>query len=129
MGRILVIDDEPGIRSLLSAILERKGFEVILADSGEKGLSLFRRERPDVTILDLKMPEMDGLAVLKALRAVNQEALVVIFTGAASEMEEEVRALGGVTFIRKEFSFHRLGDTLKRLLHPQAIDRPNPSLQ
>ena len=128
MKKILVIDDEPGIRSLLSAILEQKGFEVIHAENGENGLALFRQERPDVTILDFKMPEMDGLAVLKALRAVNQEALVVIFTGAASEREEEFRALRGVTFIRKEFSFHRLGDTLKCLLHPQVIDRTNPSL-
>ena len=60
MAKILVIDDEPGIRDLLDTLLRRKGYDVVLAESGQKGLDLFRRERPDVIVLDLKMPGMDG---------------------------------------------------------------------
>ena len=52
--KILVVDDEPGIRGLLATILERKGYAVLLAESGKKGLDLFRRERPDLIVLDLK---------------------------------------------------------------------------
>ena len=63
MAKILVIDDESSIRGLLATVLERKGYTVVLADSGVKGLELFTRERPEVIVLDLKMPEIDGLAV------------------------------------------------------------------
>lgn len=68
MAKILVIDDEEGIRHLLDTLLSRKGYTVVLAGSGRKGLELFRRERPDVVVLDLKMPEMDGVSVLKQIR-------------------------------------------------------------
>jgi DNA-binding response OmpR family regulator len=54
MAKILVIDDEPGIRDLLDTLLSGKGHDVILADTGEKGLEVFRRARPDVVVLDLK---------------------------------------------------------------------------
>ena len=65
MSKILVIDDEQGIRHLLHTLLRRKGYDVILADSGEKGLEVFRRERPDVVVLDLKIPGINGLTVLQ----------------------------------------------------------------
>jgi DNA-binding NtrC family response regulator len=121
MSKVLVIDDEEGIRSLLDTLLSRKGYEVVLASSGQKGLELFRRERPDVVVLDLKMPQMDGLTVLKELRRMDLQRPVVVLTGAATpEMEQQVYALGVTEFIEKEFSLHRLGDALKRLLNPST---------
>ncbi len=69
MSKILVIDDEPSIRSLLDTLLSRKGYDVVLAEGGRKGLELFRREHPDAVVLDLKMPEMDGIAVLQQIRS------------------------------------------------------------
>jgi DNA-binding NtrC family response regulator len=117
MPKILVIDDEQSIRNLLDTLLSRKGYEVVLASSGRKGLELFRRERPDVVVLDLKMPEMDGLTVLKELRRIDSQWPVIVLTGAGTpEMEQQVEALGVTEFIEKEFSLHRLGDSLKRLL-------------
>lgn len=117
MAKILVVDDEQGIRNLLDTILRRKGYDVVLAEGGRKGLELFRRERPDVIVLDLKMPEMDGLAVLQQVRSLNPKQPVVILTGAGTpETERKVRALGVTEFVEKEFSLHLLGDSLKRLL-------------
>ncbi len=117
MPTILIIDDEPSIRGLLATLLERKGYDVLLADCGRKGLEVFKREQPAVTVLDLKMPEMDGLAVLRELRALDPAKPVIILTGARSEeLEVEARLLGATAFIEKEFSLHRLGDTLKRVL-------------
>ena len=84
MSKILVIDDEQGIRNLLDTLLSRKGYEVILASNGQKGLELFRRERPDVVVLDLKMPEMNGLTVLQQVRQLNPVQPVVILTGAGT---------------------------------------------
>jgi CheY-like chemotaxis protein len=117
MAKILVIDDEQGIRDLLDTLLRRKGYDVILAASGQKGLELFRRERPDVIVLDLKMPGMDGLTVLRQIRNLDPKKPVIVLTGAGTaEAEEQVRALGATEFVEKEFSLHRLGDSLKRLL-------------
>ena len=123
MAKILVIDDEQGIRELLDALLRRKGYDVVLAEGGRKGLELFRRERPDVLVLDLKMPEMDGLTVLRQIRCLDPRMPVIILTGAGTaEAEQQVRALGVTEYVEKEFSLHLLGDSLKRLLN-----NPDPS--
>ena len=117
MAKILVIDDEPGIRDLLDTLLRRKGYDVVLAENGWKGLELFRRERPDVIVLDLKMPEMDGLTVLQQVRSLDPKTPVIILTGAGTaETEQRVRAMGVTEYVEKEFSLHLLGDSLKRLL-------------
>jgi DNA-binding response OmpR family regulator len=123
MTKILVIDDEQGIRHLLDTLLRRKGYDVVLADSGRQGLELFRRERPDVIVLDLKMPEMDGLTVLREIKNLDPGKPVIILTGAGTaEAERQVRALGVTEYVEKEFSLHLLGDSLKRLLN-----NPDPS--
>ena len=82
MAKVLVIDDEQGIRTLLDTLLSRKGYDVVLAEGGRKGLDLFRRERPDVVVLDLKMPEMDGITVLQQVRSLKPDQPVIILTGA-----------------------------------------------
>lgn len=121
MATILVIDDEPGIRGLLATILERKGYEVVLADNGSSGLALFQRKRPDLVLLDLKMPGLPGTAVLRHLHAIDPDVPVVIFTGVGTEMlKHEVRALGAASCIGKEFSLHELGSTLNQLLPAPA---------
>ena len=123
MAKILVIDDEQGIRNLLDTLLRRKGYDVVLADSGRKGLELFRREHPDVVVLDLKMPGMDGLTVLQQVHSLNPKQPVILLTGAGtSEVEQQVRTHGVTEYVEKEFSLHHLGDALKRLLN-----NPEPS--
>ncbi|HSS29769.1 MAG TPA: response regulator [Nitrospiraceae bacterium] len=95
MAKVLVIDDEPGIRDLLDTLLSRKGYDVVLADSGQKGLEVFRRARADVVVLDLKMPGMDGLTVLQQIRHLYPTQPVIILTGAGNpESEQRVRELG-----------------------------------
>ena len=123
MAKILVIDDEEGIRNLLDTLLRRKGYDVVLAESGPTGLELFRRERPDVVVLDLKMPGMDGLTVLQQVHSLNPKQPVILLTGAGtSELEQQVRAHGVTEYVEKEISLHHLGDALKRLLN-----NPEPS--
>ena len=121
MATILIIDDEQIIRYLLDTLLSRKGYTVVLAESGQKGPELFRRASPDLIILDLKMPGMDGLTVLREIRTLDLQKPVVIMTGYTSaDAEKQARELGVTEFINKEFSLHRLGDTLKRLLPHSA---------
>lgn len=117
MARILVIDDEQGIRDLLDDVLRRKGHEIVLAELGRKGLNLFQRERPHVTILDLKMPDMEGLAVLREIRTLDPKAPVIILTGFGTEEgEQQARELGVTEFLHKGFSLHALGGALNRVL-------------
>jgi DNA-binding NtrC family response regulator len=124
MAKILVIDDDQGILRLLDTLLRRKGYDVVLAENGRKGLELFRREHPDVIVLDLKMPEMDGLTVLQQVRGFNFSQPVIIFTGALTpETEQQVRALGVTEIVGKEVSLGRLEDSLKRLLSPQTLSQ------
>ena len=80
-------------------------------------------------MLDLNMPEMDGVAVLHQVRSFKPDQPVIILTGAGSpEKEQRVRALGVSEFIQKDFSLHRLGDALTRLLKPPTPAAGGPSM-
>jgi DNA-binding response OmpR family regulator len=123
MARILVIDDESSILDLLDTVLRRKGHEVVLAELGRKGMKLFQQEHPHVTILDLKMPDMDGFDVLREIRTLDPNAPVIILTGfGTDEREREARELSVTEFLPKGFSLHTLGAALGRVLKqsPQA---------
>ncbi len=101
MAKILVADDEWLICDLLRRILS-PAHEVVTAVNGREALELFQQHRPQITLLDLVMPEMDGIEVLRRIRAIDPQASVIILTGKASDaLEQEVRALGATDFLRK----------------------------
>jgi len=101
MAKILAADDEWLICDLLKRVLSPT-HEVITATGGREAVALFQQHRPQITLLDLLMPEMDGIQVLKRIREIDPEASVIILTGKASDaLEEEVRALGVTDFLRK----------------------------
>ena len=117
MAKILVIDDEPNVRTLLEMRLRQQGYAVLSADNGWKGLQLYRQEHPHVIVLDLKMPDVDGVTVLRQIRSVDPAQPVIILTGDTTpETERQVRALGVSEFIVKGSSMKLLVDTLKGIL-------------
>ena len=81
MGKILIIDDEEMIRKSVKRYLEMDDYQVITAADGQKGIEAFLEERPDVVLTDLKMPGMDGLSVLKAIKKIDEDAEVIVVTG------------------------------------------------
>lgn len=119
MPKVLVIDDQPDVLTLTGLLLKHLGYDVVLADNGLKGLELYRREHPDVIVLDLAMPEMGGIEVLQRIRSADLTQPVIVMTGdGRQKTEQEVRALGVSEFIVKgASSIHVLGDTIKRLLN------------
>jgi len=100
--KILAIDDEPVIRDNIASYLEDSGFRVLQAGDGKEGLALFRKEAPDLILLDLRMPEMDGLAFLDSLRqeAADTPVIVVSGTGVLQDAIEALRA-GAHDFVTK----------------------------
>jgi DNA-binding response OmpR family regulator len=108
----------------MDMLLSHDGYEVILADNGGKGLELYRHEHPDVILLDLRMPQLDGIAVLKEIRRVDLKQPVIVLTGETDpETEREVRALGVSEFMIKGSSLHLLGGVLQCLLKTAAPAR------
>ena len=115
MAKILIIDDEANFRTLTDMQLKRLGYDVSLADNGWNGLELYRREHPDVILLDVNMPGMDGIEVLKQIRTVDSQQPVIVLTGHTSpQTERQMRALGVSEFLVKDSSSRLLEDTVKR---------------
>ena len=104
MASVLVADDLAYIRTLCSAILRKHGHRVVEASSGSEALQRYDEHRPDAVLLDLRMPEMDGLAALKQIRQLDPAARVAIVTaGSEAEVEEALRA-GARAFVLKPFN-------------------------
>ncbi len=102
MGYILLVDDEPKALKYLGKYLDKKGFEIITADSGEKGLEIIKNESIDVTVLDVLMPGMDGITVLKKIKQIKPQIQVIILTGCASvELGMQGMKSGAFDFMSK----------------------------
>lgn len=104
-AKILVVDDEHSVRWAFEKALQKAGYQVMLAENGIKGLSLFETFRPDITLVDIRMPEMDGLQMLKRVREIDPEAQVIVMT-AYTDMETTITAMkfGAYDFLSKPFN-------------------------
>jgi two-component system nitrogen regulation response regulator NtrX len=101
-SRVLIVDDEEAIRSSLKMIFEYEGYEVLLAANGQAALKIAEKDAPDLIFLDIKMPQMDGLEVLKRLRADESAPPVVILSGHGNvKTAVEATKLGAFDFIEK----------------------------
>ena len=130
-SRILVIDDEAGIRDSLRMTLEYAGYEFVGAATGQEGLALAEREAPDVVLLDIKMPGMDGMDVLTRLRAMSELTPVVMISGhGTTSTAVEAIKKGAVDFLDKPFeSTDRLLVTIANALEHGRLRDENRSLK
>jgi two-component system nitrogen regulation response regulator NtrX len=124
--RILVIDDEEGVRSSLKMILEYDGYDVMLAATGEEGVKLLDRETPDLVFLDIKMPGMDGLEVLQKLQHLVETTPIVVISGHA-DMATAVKAtkLGAFDFIAKPLEQDRVLVTVRNAVDTRRLKSEN----
>lgn len=116
---ILIADDRPSSRELLRTVLERTGYEVIEAEDGEEAVSRARSRRPDLILLDLQMPRLDGYGVLEQLRRDPQMHAIPVLALTASAMQgdrERILAAGFTDYLAKPAGPEILRETVARLL-------------
>jgi len=113
---ILVVDDDRVLLNLFDKLLKKLGFQVALATSGKDAIDLVRKTTPDVVLLDIKMPEMNGISVLKEIKAQDPDIEVIIITGFASlNSAVEVLKYGAFDYIQKPFdSLDQVVDAIRR---------------
>ena len=123
MARVLVVDDEPRLGKLSAEMLELDGHEVARAGGGREALVRLAAERFDVVVTDLRMPEVDGIAVLKAARALPSPPEVILMTafGSAESAVEAMRA-GAADYVTKPFSMDELRLRVRRLAGQRAAE-------
>lgn len=127
---IHLIDDEPIIHDVLGQILETEGYSVEISSSGEEALKKFEEQKFDLILLDLLMPGMDGLEVLKQIKKIDPEAMVIIITAYAS-VESALAAIkmGAYDYIQKPFKNDELLMTIRRALEHRRLQEENIRLR
>lgn len=125
MQRVLVIDDDPTITSVLKRGLAYEGYRVDTAGTGPQGLSVARDHAPDLVILDLMLPGLDGFEVLTRLRNADEQLPVLLLT-ARDAPADQVKGLegGADDYVVKPFTFSVLAARVKALLRRREMDRP-----
>jgi DNA-binding response OmpR family regulator len=116
--RILLVDDDPEIVESMKAVLESRGYEILVARDGNQGLVMAEQETPDLVVLDMMMPKRSGFLVLEKLRRGNPNPVRVIMVTAneGSRHKAYAEMLGVDDYIRKPFAMDRLLESVDRLL-------------
>lgn len=124
-GKVLVVEDEKAIVDILKFNLEREGFQVLTAYDGEAGYKVYQTENPDLLLLDIMMPKMDGLTLCKKIR--DESTVPIIMLTARAEEVDKVLGLefGADDYMTKPFSVRELIARVKANLRRQVMDRPS----
>jgi two-component system NtrC family response regulator len=130
MNTVLVVDDEPNYLIVLSELLKEEGFEVLTAERGEEGLKIVEETDLDLVITDMRMPGMDGLELLKAVKSYNKELPVIMIT-AFGEVEKAVGAMkaGAYNYLAKPFNNEELLLNIRKAIEHYSLLRENLRLR
>lgn len=124
---VLIVDDNPDILLLLETNLRRAGFEIVKATDGESALKVIEEEPPDVVLLDLMMPVLDGWGVLERLAGKPSVPPIIIISAATSQSNvDRAYAMGAVGYITKPFILTDMLDRLNEVLSAEGDPGPRP---
>jgi len=133
-GSIMLVDDEAHIRKFISLLLRHLGIDrIIEASNGSLALELYKKEQPDLVMLDVNMPVMDGLETLRALKAINPDCVVIMLTSLANRQTiDQAAALGAANYIRKDAPPEEIGRALSETIEScfegdEPLDSTQPS--
>lgn len=128
--RILIVDDEPDILLMLRVNLEAEGYSTLLAGDGETALRRIAEERPDVVLLDVMMPVVDGWGVLERLALSDPRPRVILLTAKSSNRDlSKARELGADEYVTKPFDPDVLLDTIEAVLRSRPPEHDRATIQ
>jgi len=122
-NKLLIVDDQYGIRLLLHEIFKKEGYEVFQAANGFQAIDIVIKDCPDLVILDMKIPGMDGVEILKRIKEINKEIKVILMT-AYGELDiiEEAKKLGALRYFPKPFDIDEIKKVVREhTSQPQSL--------
>ena len=120
--KVLIVDDQYGIRLLLYEVFSKDGYTTYSAANGKEAIHIVQTESPDIVLLDMKIPGMDGLEILKHIKAINSDIKVIMMTAYGElDMLEEANAYGVITHFTKPFDIDQLRSAVKRVFNEEKI--------
>lgn len=128
--RVLVVDDEAATRRLMEQTLKKQGYEILTASNGDEGLKKVMDENPDIILLDIQLPGMDGISVLQRIREINKDSIVIMAT-AMDDLKVAVNAmrLGAYDYISKPFHIDDLTLTVNKAMETSRLRREVSTLK
>ena len=119
MAKILIIDDDADVRSLIKRLLERAGYDVLVAEDGIEGMEVFINGSPDIVITDLYMPRLQGIDAIKRMRDINADTKIIAISGGGTYSPKSIlrhaRGVGAAATLSKPFDPSALLDVVNRL--------------
>lgn len=127
---VLIVDDEEGIRESLSGIFEDEGYGVITAETGEDAIRILKEQAPDLVLLDVWLPKMDGIQALQEIKALKKDMPVIMISGHGNiEVAVKATKIGAYDFLEKPLSLERVLLSSRRALEKSALERENRALK
>ena len=117
-GKVLIVDDQFGIRILLNEVLQKAGYQTYQAANGVQALEIVNKHSPDLVLLDMKIPGMDGIEILKRMKVIDQDIRVIIMTAYGElDMIQEAKDLGALTHFAKPFDIDDIRNAVAKYVH------------
>ena len=117
MLKMLIVDDENMMHELAKPFFERRNFQVLYAAKGEEGLDIFKKESPDIVLLDLGLPDMDGKDVLVKMKGLNKKSKIIVLTGfSEEEIKTKILPLGPDAYFTKPCRLPAVDEKIKEML-------------
>jgi two-component system response regulator PilR (NtrC family) len=128
--RILIVDDEPSMRDMLRIVLRRDGYDVVVAPNGAEAIAILEKERVDLLLSDIRMPDVGGVEVLRAAKNVNRDIIAFMMTAFAStDSAVEAMRLGAVDYFTKPFNMDELRLKVRQHMEAQRLKQENVLLK
>lgn len=119
--KILIVDDQFGIRILLNEVFQKEGYQTFQAANGIQALDILKKNEPDLVLLDMKIPGMDGIEILKRMKVIDPDIRVIIMTAYGElDMIQEAKNLGALTHFAKPFDIDDIRAAVKKYIPQKA---------
>ncbi|KOS23695.1 chemotaxis protein CheY [Bacillus anthracis] len=120
-GRILIVDDEYGIRVLLHEVFQKEGYQTFQAANGFQALDIVKKDNPDLVVLDLMLPGMDGMEILKHVKEIDESIKVILMTAYGElDMFQEAKDLGALMHFATPFDIDEIRQAVRNELAVEA---------